>query len=91
MSKDNFSYHKVSEKEKEEIQKNAKKLLDNFARKLEKIKTKEGHFKSSVSETGLREEGTGWNTDEDFRSITLSNAPFVEDDFLVAEKGGWKK
>jgi len=83
----NFLFHKVSEKEKEEIKKQAKKLLDEFAGKLEKIKTKEGHFENGE---GLREEGDGWNTDSDFRDLMLLNAPFVEDDFLVAEKGGWK-
>ena len=82
-----FTYHKVSEKEKEDIKKQSKKLLNAFANKLEKIKTKESHFSNN---SGLREEGTGWDTDPDFKSITLSNAPFIENDFIVAEKGGWK-
>jgi len=83
-----FTYHKVSEKEKEEIKKNAKKLLDTFASKLGKIKAKESHFENN---SGLRQEGTGWDTDKEFRDLMFLNAPFVEDEFIVAEKGGWKK
>tara|TARA_Y100000034_G_C6867335_1_gene395459 strand:- start:1369 stop:1641 length:273 start_codon:yes stop_codon:yes gene_type:complete len=83
-----FTYHKVSEKEKEEIKKNAKKLLNTFAGKLSKIKAKESHFENN---SGLREEGEGWDTDPKFRDLMFLNAPFVEDnDFIVAEKGAWK-
>lgn len=84
----NFTWHEVSEKEKEEIKKNAKKLLDDFSKKLEKIKTEEGHFSSG---NGLRKEGSGWKTDEDFKDTMFDNAPLVEDDLILAEKGGWKK
>jgi|TARA_B100001964_G_C14213002_1_gene591365 hypothetical protein len=84
----NFTWHEVSEKEKEQIRKDSKKLLNEFASKLSKIKAPESHFEN---ETGIREEGDGWNTDPEFRSTTLSNAPFVKDDAIVAEKGAWKK
>lgn len=83
----NFTWHEVSEKEKEQIRKDSKKLLNEFASKLDKIKAKEGHFQN---ESGTREEGDGWKTDEEFKSTILSNAPFAEDGFIVAEKGGWK-
>jgi len=83
---ESFLFHKVSEKEKEQIEKQAKKLLKDFAGKLEKIKAKEEHFENS---DGLREEGDGWETNKDFRDLMLLNAPFVEDDFVVAEKRGW--
>ena len=83
----NFTWHEVSDKEKEQIRKDSKKLLNEFASKLSKIKAPEGHFENG---TGTREEGDGWNTDPEFKSTTLSNAPFVEDDAIVAEKGGWK-
>jgi len=82
-----FTYHKVTEKEKEQIQKDSKNLLNEFASKLSKIKAKEGHFQN---ESGTREEGDGWETDEEFKSTMLSNAPFVEDNFIIAERGGWK-
>lgn len=84
----NSLWHEVTEEEKEEIRKNSKKLLNEFASKLVHIKAPEGHFKNGA---GIREEGTGWKTDEEFRSTTFANAPFVEDNFLVAEKGAWKK
>jgi len=83
----NFTWHKVSEKEKQEIQRDSKKLLNEFAKKLEKIKAPEGHFENN---SGSRQEGTGWNTDPDFKDIMMLNAPFVEDDSIVAEKGRWK-
>ena len=83
----NFLFHKVSEKEKKEIKKQAKSLLNEFSKKLEKIKTKESHFKN---QEGMRDEGNGWKTDQTFRDLMLLNSPFVEDDFIVAEKGGWK-
>ena len=84
----NFTWHKVTEKEKEQIKKDSKKLLNEFASKLSKIKATASHFEN---ESGTREEGDGWNTDPEFRSTTLSNAPFVQDNSIVAEKGGWKK
>ncbi|MDH3353037.1 MAG: hypothetical protein OEL87_01170 [Nanoarchaeota archaeon] len=84
----NSLWHEVTEEEKEEIKRDSKKLLNEFASKLSKIKAPEGHFEN---ESGTREEGDGWNTDPEFRSITLSNAPFVEDNSIVAEKGAWKK
>ena len=46
------------------------------------------HFKK---EDGYREEGDGWKTDTEFKSHMLNNAPFVEGDSIVAEKGSWKK
>ena len=83
----NSLWHKVTEKEKEQIQKDSKKLLNEFASKLDKIKATEGHFTNGK---GFRDEGNGWKTDEEFKSTMLSNAPFVEDDAIVAEKGAWK-
>ena len=82
-----FSWHKVSEEEKEEIRHGAKRLLKQFAEKISKIKFAEAHFENN---SGSREEGTSWKTDDDFREITLNNAPFVDDGYIVAEKGTWK-
>lgn len=84
----NSLWREVTEEEKKKIEMDSRKLLDEFASKLSKIKADEGHFENGL---GVREEGDGWDTDLEFRSITLSNAPFVEDDSIVAEKGGWKK
>jgi len=84
----NFTWHEVSNKEKDEIRKNSKKLLNEFANKLTKIKSKGSHFEN---DSGTRTEGNGWNTDKEFRDLMFLNAPFVEDDHIVAEKAGWKK
>ena len=84
----NMTWHEVSEKEKEEIRAKAKTLLNEFSAKLSSISGKEEHFEN---ESGLREQGKPWQTTEEFKETTLSNAPFVEDEFLVAEKGAWKK
>ena len=84
----NFTWREVPEKEKEGIKKDSKKLLDVFSQKLSKIKTKEKHFSQG---NGIREEGKSWKTDKEFREVMFVNAPFVEDDLIVAEKGAWKK
>lgn len=81
-------WRQVSPEEREQIRKDSKQLLDEFAKKLEKIQTKEHHIENA---SGSREEGTGWQTDPEFRETTFANAPFTEQNFIVAEKGGWKK
>ena len=75
-------------KEKEEILANAKDLLNEFSKKLDGISGEEFHFENDC---GLREEGKPWQTDIEFKETMMSNAPFVEDGFIVAEKAGWKK
>lgn len=87
MADSNFLWHKVSEQEKKEITENAKRLMDDFAKKLEKIKTSESHFENG---DGLRTEGEAWNTDPEFRNVFFCNAPESEDNFIIAEKGAWK-
>ncbi|MFH0833297.1 MAG: hypothetical protein V1889_01505 [archaeon] len=85
---ENSLWHEVTEKEKEQIKKDSKKLLNEFASKISKIKATK---KQPENKTGTREEDDGWDTDEEFREITFANAPFVEDNSIVAEKGTWKK
>ncbi len=80
-------WHKVLEEEKEEIRKNAKRIMDEFGVKLEKISVKEKHFEVN---DGMRDEGDGWETREEFRSTMFCNALEVDGDFILAEKGGWK-
>ncbi len=84
----NSIFHEVSEKEKTDIKNQAKKIMQDFGAKLEKVKTKESHFENN---SGLREEGEPWKADSEFRDLLFLNAPFVEENFLVAEKGSWKK
>lgn len=98
-SKDSFTYHKVSEAEKQEIKKQSKKLLDDFAAKLEELKIKDKkqtssqeHFSSPNQDTksGLRKQGEPWISDDDFIETTIENAPYAENNSIIAEKGGWK-
>jgi predicted Asp-tRNA(Asn)/Glu-tRNA(Gln) amidotransferase subunit C len=83
-----YTWHAVTEDEKEEIKKNAKHLLDEFSHKLEKIKTSEA---KTDSKENLRPERSGWTTNKEFQELMLDNAPMVEDGFIIAEKGAWKK
>lgn len=83
-----FLFHKVSEEEREEIKKEAKKILDDFSAKLEKV--------SKVSESviergeGDREEMENGKSDESFsREIFFENAPNKNKDFVIGEKKGW--
>jgi len=80
-------WHKVSEEEKEEIRKNSKRIMDEFGAKLEKIKIDESHFESGE---GMRDEGDGWETMNEFRDTMFCNAVESDGDFIVAERGGWK-
>ncbi|MFZ5955349.1 MAG: hypothetical protein ACOYT4_02905 [Nanoarchaeota archaeon] len=82
------TWHKISDEEKEKIKNQAKKLMEDFGSKLEKINFDEECFQENQ---GLREEGEPWENNEEFRSTMFSNAPFVDDDLIIAEKGEWKK
>jgi len=81
-----YTWHAVTEEEKEEIRKNAKNLLDEFSAKLDKIKSVELKGESKP----MRKESGCWKTDEKFREIMLDNAPMVDDGLIIAEKGAWK-
>lgn len=86
---DSFLWHEVSEEESEKIKKQAKSIMDSFAKKLEKIDVKmaEPTIERDICE---REEGEGTCCDEDFRQRIFENAPEKKGDFIVAEKGAWK-
>lgn len=78
----------MDERKKEEIREQAKKILANFAKKLESVKFKEKKAKLDVG--GFREEGSGAKGDEDFRKRMFANAPEKDDDCIIAEKKEWK-
>jgi Asp-tRNA(Asn)/Glu-tRNA(Gln) amidotransferase C subunit len=84
-----FLWHAVSEKEKEDIKKEAKRIMDSFSKKLERInkKTEEPIIERNKCE---REETPNEEkTDSEFRKIMFENAPNKENDFIIGEKGGW--
>jgi len=84
----NLLFHKVSDKERKDIERQAKQIMDSFSKKLDKIPTK---LKEALIERdkGERAEGEGKGCGID-REIMFSNAPKKSGDFIVAERGGWK-
>ncbi len=83
-----FLFHKVSEKEKQEIKEQAKGIMDSFSRKLSKIDKKMAE-PLIERDKGEREEGVGLVCDNEFRKIMFENAPVKNDDFIIAEKKSW--
>ncbi len=83
-----FLWHKVSKSEQEKIKKEAKKIMDNFASELKKVKSIE--FKGVERSAQLRKE-TKIKCDPGFRELFFDNVPKKEGNWLKAEKGAWKK
>ncbi|RLG12711.1 Asp-tRNA(Asn)/Glu-tRNA(Gln) amidotransferase GatCAB subunit C [Candidatus Pacearchaeota archaeon] len=81
-----FLWHKISEKEREEIKKQAKKIMDSFSKKLLSLgELKENFIERDKSE---REEGENEKVGID-RKIMFENAPHKNKDFIIAEKKKW--
>ena len=82
-----FLWHKVSEKEKEDLRKQAKNIMDDFSKKLSKVK---GEMKEPLIERGKDERQEGGKCDKDFsREIMFENSPKKNKDFIVAERKRW--
>lgn len=78
---------RVTSSEMLEIEKETKKLLEDFSNKLAKLSSMEVDV---VAEIEGRDEKGVLSFDKDFRSIFFSNAPKKENDLIYAEKGDWK-
>lgn len=80
--------------DKSKVEKQAKEILDKFASALEKVEKESGDKESFVDrEEFERHENDRENAadaDINFRKRFLDNAPNHDDDFVIAEKGGWK-
>lgn len=85
----NFLFHKVSEEERKNIQKQAREIMDSFSKKLEKVSDKIKEEPLIEREECEREENSGKVCEID-RRIMFRNAPHSDDNFIIAEKGGWK-
>ena len=74
----------------ENVKEEAKKILDKFAKALEKVDSEK--FEEGVDrELFEREEGKNdENTHIGFKKRMLENAQVKDDDFIIAEKGAWK-
>jgi Asp-tRNA(Asn)/Glu-tRNA(Gln) amidotransferase C subunit len=77
----------ISEEKRESIRKEAKQILDNFGKTLEKVKFKEKKKEKGVG--GFREEGKGQEGEKDFRERMFKNAPNKGEDSIIAEKKKW--
>jgi hypothetical protein len=77
----------TNEEKKEEVMKEAKQILEKFAKTLGKVKLKAKTEKKGVG--GFREEGSGMKPDSDFRARMFENAPEKDEDCIIAEKKEW--
>ena len=81
-----FTWHKVSEKEKEEISKKAKSIMDSFSKKLSKVK---GKIEESYVEREDFERDEGGEALSIDKKIMFENAPQKNKDSIIAEKKKW--
>jgi len=72
---------------KEEIEKQAKQILDNFSKSLESVKIKSK--KEKASQTPFREETQAKSCNPEFRKQMFANAPNKNEDCIIAEKAQW--
>lgn len=80
-------WRRLSEEEKKKIETKAKGIIMDFGKTLEKLpKMKEAFVDRDRFE---REEVGGVECDNDFRKLMFENAPKVENNGIVAEKGKW--
>ena len=87
-----FLFCKVSEKEREEIKKQAKGIMDKFSEKISKVKSK-------IPEPFIEREGferleeeisvDSGELNSDFRKRMFENAPKKNKDFILTEKKKW--
>lgn len=82
-----YLWRKVSEKEKEKIQSEAKKIIDSFAKKLEKVK---GKLKGKHFERAEAERKEGGKLRDFSKEIMFDNAPKKNKGFIIGEKGEWR-
>jgi len=82
-----FLWHAVSEKEKKEIQIQAKSILDNFSKKLSKINQKLPE--STIERKDCEREENTKTTNDFSRKIMFENAPEKNENFIKAERKTW--
>lgn len=76
--------------DKNKVEREAKQILDKFAKALEKVEKEYKNIESSIDrEEFERVEGGGEECN--FKKKLLRNAPDSNEDFVVVERGDWKK
>jgi hypothetical protein len=86
---DNFLWHKISEKDQEELKLEAKRVMDSFSKSLEKVE-KELTEDFCVKRENQSREETRAHSKKDFRDVFFENAHSKVGDMIKAEKGKWK-
>lgn len=82
-----FLWHKVSEREKEDIKKQAKRIMDSFSKKLSKVRDIPEPVIEREECERIEENGKCLELD---KKIMFENAPKKSKDFIIAEKKTWK-
>ena len=82
-----FLFHEISEKEREEIRKQAKGIIENFSKELDKAK---GKFEENFTEIGdgQRDEGKV-ECNKINRKTFFENAPEKNENSIIAETKKW--
>ena len=83
-----FLWHELSDKEKEEINKQAKEIMDSFSEKLSEIDSSKLTPEFVERDDFERSEGDVENCEID-REVMFENAPNSNENFIVGEKKGW--
>ncbi|MDE1848503.1 MAG: hypothetical protein KGH55_00520 [Nanoarchaeota archaeon] len=83
-----FLFHRLSEKDKEQVREKAKMLLASFSEKISKVKISDEE-PLILRKNFEREEKEGDNCDLLFKDIMFENAPDKNKDFIIAEKRSW--
>lgn len=86
---ENFLWHKINKEEQEKIKSEAKHIMDNFAKALEKIEDELVDDSSVKRELQTRKETIAYSKKE-FRDIFFKNITAKSGDFVKSEKGKWK-
>lgn len=81
-----FLFHKLSEKEKEDIRKQVDSILQSFSKKLSGIK---GDIKEQFIERDEFDRNEGEKQPDISRQIMFENAPEKNKDFIVGERKKW--
>ncbi len=94
-----FLFHALSDKEKEDIRKEAKKIINDFSEKLSHVRVQEEepvverkNFERAEGESSRvphREAPAPRPNDSDFKERMLENAPEKNKDSIIAETGKW--
>lgn len=77
----------LSDKEKLDIEKDVKRLLESFGEKLDSVKAKE--LERVNSENSYRQEENEFKENLSFRTQILKNAPNSDKECIIAEKASW--